>query len=101
MPKLYEYFGLYVLFYSSEHDPVHVHGIYQGAECKAELIVQNGEITDIRFCSIKGRRPLDAPQLADFKKLVSNHSQDILDKWVAFFVLHKPITAERITRRIS
>jgi hypothetical protein len=49
MPKLYEYFGLYVLFYSSEHDPVHVHGIYQGAECKAELIVQNGEITRIQF----------------------------------------------------
>jgi len=26
MPKLYEYFGLVVLFYSNEHDPVHVHG---------------------------------------------------------------------------
>lgn len=101
MPKLYEYFGLYVLFYSSEHDPVHVHGIYQGAECRAELIVQNGEIVDIRFCDIRGRRPLDAPQFADFKKLVSVHARDILDKWVAFFVLHKPIASERITRRLS
>jgi len=31
MPKLYEYFGLVVLFYSNEHHPVHVHGLYQGA----------------------------------------------------------------------
>ncbi|MEI6647249.1 MAG: DUF4160 domain-containing protein [bacterium] len=100
MPKLYEYFGLYVLFYSSEHDPVHVHGIFQGAECRAELIVQNGAIIDIRFCDIKGRRPLDAPQMADFKKLVSVHAQDILEKWVAFFVMHKSVSAERITRRL-
>ena len=29
MPKLYEYFGLIFLFYSQEHDPIHVHGKYQ------------------------------------------------------------------------
>jgi|688.fasta_scaffold1649262_1 hypothetical protein len=101
MPKLYEYFGLHVFFYSCEHDPVHVHGVYQGAECRAELIVQNGEIVAIRFCDIKGRRPLDASHFSDFKKLVSAHAQDILDKWVAFFVLHKPVASERITRRLT
>ena len=63
--------------------------------------MQNGEITEIHFCDIKGRRPLDAPQLADFKKLVSVHARDILEKWVAFFVLHKPVSSERITRRLS
>ena len=26
MPKLYEYFGLIIIFYANEHDPVHVHG---------------------------------------------------------------------------
>ena len=26
MPKLYEYFGLIILFYANEHEPVHVHG---------------------------------------------------------------------------
>ena len=30
MPKLYEYFGLIVIFYANEHDPVHVHGKCQG-----------------------------------------------------------------------
>lgn len=29
MPKLFEYFGLIILFYSNEHDPIHVHGKYQ------------------------------------------------------------------------
>jgi hypothetical protein len=41
MPKLYEYFGLIVLFYSNEHEPVHVHGKYQGCESRAEFIIEN------------------------------------------------------------
>lgn len=28
MSKLYEYFGLIVLFYANEHEPVHVCGKY-------------------------------------------------------------------------
>ncbi len=41
MPKLYEYFGFYVLFYSNEHEPIYVHGIDpDGRELKAEIIVK-------------------------------------------------------------
>lgn len=42
MPKLYEYFGLIILFYSNEHEPIRVHGKYQGTESKAEIIFENG-----------------------------------------------------------
>jgi len=101
MPKLYEYFGLIVLFYSNEHEPVHVHGLYQGAECRAELVVQNGVVVDIRFGNVKGRRPLDPAHLADLRVLVSRYADDIVSKWVDFFVLHKPVTPERITRRLK
>ena len=44
MPKLYEYFGVIIMFYANEHQPVHVHGKCQGRECKAEIIVINGVI---------------------------------------------------------
>jgi len=44
MPKLYDYFGLVFLFYSHEHEPIHVHGKYQGKESKAEIIFENGNI---------------------------------------------------------
>ena len=57
MPKLYEYFGLILLFYSNEHEPVHVHGKYQGMESKAEFIISEGRIIEIRFTSVKGKRP--------------------------------------------
>jgi len=39
MPKLYEYFGLIVMFYANEHEPVHVHGKCQGRETRAEIIL--------------------------------------------------------------
>jgi len=49
MPKLYFYFGLMVFFYSNEHEPIHVHGFYQGREGKAELTVRNGKVVRITF----------------------------------------------------
>ena len=101
MPKLYEYFGLVVLFYSNEHEPVHVHGLYQGRECKAEFVIVNGEVLDIRFFPVKGRKPLEGKQLADFKMLVGNYTDDIVNKWVDYFVMHKSIKSERIERRLK
>ena len=100
MPKLYEYFGLIVLFYANEHDPVHVHGMYQGAECRAALDIQDGRVVGVSFSDVKGRRPLASAQLSDFEKLVSVYADDIVRKWVDFFVLHKHITPERITRKL-
>ena len=32
MPKIYEYFGFIFLFYSNEHEPIHVHANKDGHE---------------------------------------------------------------------
>ena len=101
MPKLFEYMGILVLFYSNEHEPVHVHGKYQGREIRAELIIKDGRIVDIIYVPVRGRRPLDGTQLADFKTLVEHRAQEIVNKWVDYFVLHKKIESKRITRRIK
>ena len=49
MPKLYEYFGLTVMFYANEHEPIHVHGKSQGRESRAEIIVLNGKVANDQF----------------------------------------------------
>ena len=58
MPKIYEYLGIIIMFYSNEHEPVHVHGKYQGFESKAEIIIEDGKIVDIIVKDVKGRRSL-------------------------------------------
>ena len=80
MPKLYEYFGIIVLFYSNEHEPIHVHGKIQGKESKAELILENGRIVSIRYSDVRGRRPLGTTDQEHFEELVEHYAEEIVQK---------------------
>ena len=101
MPKLYEYFGLIVMFYANEHEPVHVHGKCQGRESRAEIILVNGAITGVRYTEVVGRAALEPNEMHFFQEIVSVKADEIVSKWIDFFVLHKSITPERVTRRLK
>lgn len=100
MPKLYEYFGLVVLFYSNEHEPIHVHGKYQGKECKAEILFEDGKFKEVRIIPIKGKEPLAPKQQQKLKSLVESYRDDITRKWVDFFVYNRRVDSETITKKI-
>jgi hypothetical protein len=100
MPKLYEYLGIIVLFYSNEHEPIHVHGQCQGRESKAELIVENGKVVQIIYSAVKGRQPLSKTELRNFQVVPERYAEEIVQKWIDYFVLHKPIAAQKIMQRI-
>lgn len=101
MPKLYVYLGLMVFFYSNEHEPIHVHGFCQGRECKAELTVRHGKVVKITFTTASKMTPLRPGELTNFKKLVRVKANEIVQKWIDYFVLHRDITPVKITRRLS
>ena len=101
MPKLYTYLGIIIMFYSNEHEPIHVHGKYQGHESKAEIIIDNGEVKEIHIQSVKGKKPLPKGNLRDFKLFVEAYADEIVKKWIDYFVLHKPVTCEDINRKIK
>jgi hypothetical protein len=92
--------GIVVLFYSNEHEPIHVHGKYQGRESRAELVVQDGRVVEIRYSTVRGRRPLEGVALQDFQILVSHYADEIVQKWIDYFVLHRRVQPEIIMRRI-
>lgn len=101
MPKLYEYFGLIVMFYANEHEPIHVHGKCQGRESRAEIVLINGVVHEIIYTAVTGRVPLESNEMRYFQELVAVKAEEIIQKWIDFFVLHKSITSERITRRLK
>lgn len=101
MPKRYEYFGLIVMFYADEHEPVHVHGKFQGREGRAEIVVLNGIVREIRYGPVVGRPPLDVDEMCFFEEIVTVRAEEIVSKRIDFFVLHKSIKSERITRRLK
>jgi hypothetical protein len=84
MPKLYEYFGLKVFFYANEHLPVHVHGFKAGRESKAELIVINGKVVEVRLADVTGMMPLLPKDLADFRLLVESRAGEISENGPIF-----------------
>ena len=100
MPKLYEYFGLIILFYSLEHEPMHVHGKYQDRESKAEIIFENGKFVKIKISEVEGKKPLDVNHLKKFVKLVETYRDDIVRKWIDFFIYNIEITPEKITKKL-
>ncbi len=101
MPKLYEYLGISVFFFASEHLPVRVHGRYGDLETKAEIITREGKVVSIRLCRVPNRRPLDAKARKHFIEFVNVKAEDILKKWNDVFVLNKTVKPEIITRKIK
>lgn len=84
MPKIIEYFGLIILFYSNEHDPIHVPGKFQNTESKAEIEIVNGQIVHVKFKNVRGRKPLSQTKLRDFKIIVDKYSEFIVKNWINF-----------------
>ncbi len=101
MPKLFEYLGIVIMFYSNEHEPIHVHGKFQGMESKAELIIVDGKVVDILIKDVIGRPSLEAAKLRDFKHFVSLFADQIVQKWVDYFVYHKSIQCIKIEGKIK
>lgn len=99
MPKIYIYLGITILFYSNEHEPVHVHGKHQGYESKAEIIIKDGKVVEINIKSVSGREPLSPRVLKDFEEFTKLYADKIVQKWIDYFVLHKEIPCENIDRR--
>lgn len=100
MPKLYEYLGIIIFFYSNEHEPVHVHGRYQNMESKIEIVVREGKAVNILAREVPGRKPLPKKQLADFKHLTRVLADEIVQAWINYFILHKKIVPKKIEGKL-
>jgi hypothetical protein len=100
MPKLYEYLGIIVFFYSNEDEPIHVQGRYGECESKIEIILNNGLVQSLKIQNVSGRKPLPAVQSKHFKKLVTVLADEITQSWINYFVYHKKIVAKKIAGKL-
>lgn len=101
MPKIFEYLGIIIFFYSNEHEPIHVHTRKGEFESKAEFIIIEGVIESIKITGVKGREHLTGKELEDFKVFLDSYANAIIKKWIDYFVYHKNVECERITKRLK
>ena len=100
MPKIYEYFGLIFFFYSDEHEPIHIHVSKAERETVFEIIMENGELKELRVRKKGKKMPLTDSEQNTADKFIRVYLTDILKKWTNFFVWKKKIRATKITKKI-
>ena len=100
MPKIFEYFGFIFLFYSNEHEPIHVHVIKDGREAIFEIILENGELVQIQRRANSKMPPLSEKDSATAEAFVRKYYKNIVDKWVNFFIYKRRIRSTKITKKL-
>ena len=100
MPKIFESFGFIFLFYSNEHEPIHVHVMKDGHEAIFEIILENGELVEIHRRNSNKIPPLSEKDAATAEAFVKKYYKNIVDKWVNFFIYKKRIRSTKITKKI-
>jgi len=63
--------------------------------------VINGEVIEIRYSTVAGRVPLENTERRHFEELLVARASDIVAQWIDFFVRHKPVKSELITKRLK
>ncbi|MEN9445681.1 MAG: hypothetical protein RL728_193 [Bacteroidota bacterium] len=101
MPKIFEYLGILIFFYSNEHEPIHVHAKKGEFESKAEFYIVDGEISEIKITNSSGALPLKGKDLKDFETFLEVYGEEIVKKWINYFVYHKDVQFEKITKRLK
>ena len=101
MSKLYEYLGMSIFFYSNEHEPAYVHVRDQGRESKFEILIENGEIKGIRSKTVRRRKTLDWVQQQLLQEFVEAYAEQIVQRWIDYFVYNREIATEIINQRVK
>ena len=78
MPKLFEYLGLIIRFFSNEHNPVHVHAFYKECQTRIEFIVSDGIIIKVNFKKVAGYETIPKDKMKDLEALIDVYKYDIL-----------------------
>lgn len=68
---------------------------------KAKTVFENGEFREVRVSGVRGKEPLDSKNGKRLRKLVEHFREDIVQKWVDFFVYNREVKLEVITRKID
>ena len=79
---------------------IHVHCKHQNKESRAEIIFENGKFKQLVVQKVKGKDPLNTIDLKKFRKIVEIYRDDIVRKWVDFFLYNKEVFCEKITKKL-
>lgn len=98
MPTIYQYLGITFVIYPNDHNPIHVHAVYQDVEVAVYLYEKDGVVFAVEFVEKRGK--LSASKMRDLKMFVYEHKNALLFAYhqIKAGVKFQPIT---ITKRLK
>ena len=99
MPKIYEYIGYILFFYSNEHLPVHCHIKRQQREVKAVIEYKDGK-PFVTFMKVRSKVLLNEKELNDIEEFILKKHNQIVNKWADFFVKGKSPKVDKINKKL-
>ena len=101
MPKLFEYLGLIIRFFSQEHEPIHIHAFYKERQTKVEFTIKEGIIIKISYKKVAGYEMIPPEKMKDLEDLVSVYKYDIVQLWIKYFILNEKVICQKITTKLK
>jgi len=99
MPTIFEYLGIFIRFYSDDHEPIHIHALYQDAVVKVSFYIKNGVISKITYSAVKGE--FSTSKMKDLKDFIEIYKYQIILKWNEFYAWNKKIKKQSITKKVK
>ena len=72
----------------------------EGHEAIFEIMLENGELAEIRRRTSNKIPPLSEKDAATAEAFVKKYYKNIVDKWVNFFIYKKRIRSTKITKKL-
>jgi hypothetical protein len=101
MPKIFEYLGIVIRFFSDEHEPIHVHAFYGDTQLKVEFVISEGIVTELKYKTVKGYAPLPKDKEKDLKTLIDIYKYDMIQLWIKYFILHEKVNCTTIASKLK
>lgn len=80
MPQLFTIFGFRFMFYSNDHEPIHVHVVKAGTEARFQVL------PDVALLENNGLKPAEL-KLAE--SIVEENKEMIVERWNEYFKAKK------------
>ena len=99
MPQIFRYLKFIFSFLSNEHLPLHVHVSDENDNQSIfDLIITDGILVDIKVRQKAGYKPMSEKNQGIVKAFIYAYYTQIVTKWFEYFVLHKSIKSETISK---
>ena len=98
MPKIFEYFGIIIRFYSDEHEPIHIHATYNESIIKVSFFLRDGKIYRVTYTAITGKFP--TAKLSELKEFITVYKDEIVKAWDSYFIWKTKVNFVRITKKL-